>query len=291
MTKNTARGIAPPDVRRQFDVRRLVKPRFDKRGRRLKAFETLREAKRELRHRVRLLRLLAGQAQDQGIALSLSTCTKSSPCKSLACSRCARTRRIERSAAILSFLSRYQLKDLRFLTLINPDDAVPAAKLHTLNPRALINRTRRQLERAGFDKTNCFLIGAVDGEWDEGWAVFQPHIHAVTWGVKKKNLERLIKSWPRQPRVRSRKRLEPIDDLPRIVAYLEKSYWPCVARRNNPRGVHPHSKRRLSKKLELEVLYWFRNCQAADLRLMFGTKLYRGKIVKTTVHRKTRKSR
>ena len=106
MTKNTARGIAPPDVRRQFDVRRLVKPRFDKRGRRLKAFETLREAKRELRHRVRLLRLLAGQAEDQQCPFAVHVHEKHTLQIAGLFALCARTRRIERSAAILSFLSR-----------------------------------------------------------------------------------------------------------------------------------------------------------------------------------------
>ena len=280
MTKNTARSKAFPRISGRFDVRLRVKRRIDKRGRKLKAFETLREAKKWARRRVPRL---GRQPHNQGaaLALTLSNCKKSTPCESLACPRCARARRIERSAAILKFLASYPLRELRFLTLINPSDAVPAGKLHQFNPRALITRLRRQLERAGFDKTNCFLIGGVDGEWDEGRRVYQPHIHAVTWGMKKKNLKRLIKSWPRRRRVRNRKRLEPIDDLPRVVAYLEKSFWPCVARKNNPRGIHPHGKQRPPDDIEREILHWFNNYEAANLRLMFGIKSYGSIIVKT----------
>ena len=225
---------ARPRIPPQFDVRLRVKRRIDKRGRQLRGFETLPEAKRELRHRVRLL---ASEDHDDGmpVAFSLFCCEEHGPCESLACPRCARTRRIDRSAAILEFLASYPLEDLRFLTLIKPDDAVVVGELHTFNPRRLINRLRRQLERAGISKDRCFVIGGVDGEWEEGWHVFQPHLHGITWGITNEDLKRLLKHWPRDPeRVRVRKRLEEFDDLPRIVTYTEKSWWPSVARTNNP---------------------------------------------------------
>jgi hypothetical protein len=200
-------------------------------------------------------------------------------------------RRIIQGALVLEFLALYlvlkflkpcKLEGLQLLTLINPADAVPAGQLHTLNPRALINRLRRQLERAGIDKANCFLIGGVDGEWDAGWEVYQPHIHAVVWGITETDLEALVKKWPSDPkRVRVRKRLEPIDDLARVVTYLDKSFWPSVARANNPLGIHPHGKRRPPKHIEAEILSWLHSQSPSDLRLMYGVKLYSSSIVKT----------
>ena len=44
-----------PKIPPEFDVRRLVKAGIDKRGRQVRAFETLRKAKKESRHRFRLL--------------------------------------------------------------------------------------------------------------------------------------------------------------------------------------------------------------------------------------------
>ncbi len=276
----------------EYNLRLWVRPRTNKRGRRLSGFETLKEVKKRLRQRVRRLCEHGEHGDDLGfeIALSLYTCTKTTPCESLACPRCARTRRIRWGASVLEFLAAYPAEDLRFLTLINPADALPAGELHTFDPRKLIHRLRRQLERAGIDKSESFLIGAVDGEWDEGWTVFQPHIHLITSGITKYDLKRLIKPWPRDPeRIRVRKRLEEIDDLPRVVAYLDKSWWPCVARKNNPFEIYPHGKQRPPKPIEREILQWFHRHQAAELRLMFGIKSYRGKLVKGgCVHTKTK---
>jgi hypothetical protein len=138
------------------------------------------------------------------------------------------------------------------------------------------------LERTGIDKSGCFLIGGVDGEWDAGWELYQPHIHAVVWGITEADLEALVKKWPSDPkRVRVRKRLEPIDDLARVVTYLDKSFWPSVARANNRLGIHPHGKRRPPKHIEAEILSWFHSQSASDLRLMYGVKLYSSSIVKT----------
>jgi hypothetical protein len=86
--------------------------------------------------------------------------------------------------------------------------------------------------------------------------VTQPHLHGVVWGVDQKALTTLVEKWPRAKRVRSRKRLDPIDDLPRVVAYLDKTFWPSVARKNNRLGVYPYGKRRPPQSIEVEILIW-----------------------------------
>jgi len=269
-----------PKIPPEFDVRHLVNAGIDKRGRRVGAFETLKEAKKESRHRFRLL--CEDDTDDEALILAqmLLACEKRARCESSACPVCVRRRRIQWSAAVLQFLADYDLKDLSFITLINPADALPAGQLHTFGPVAFRNRLRRQLERAGIDKTRCFLIGGIDGEWDAGWSVFQPHTHFITLNITSADLARAIKSWPSDPdRVRVRKRLEPINDLPRVVTYLDKSWWPAVARIKNPLGIHAHHKRRPPPEIEREILLWLDHYRSADLRLFYGLKSRHGKLV------------
>ncbi|MER9002216.1 MULTISPECIES: hypothetical protein [unclassified Mesorhizobium] len=145
----------------------------------------------------------------------------------------------------------------------------------------MISRLRRQLERAGIAKGNAFLIGAVDGEWDAGWSMFQAHTHLLEWRVSNGPLEAVTTKWPRSIRVRVRKRSEPIDDLARVVAYLEKSFWPAIARKKNPLGIHPHGKRRPPCTIEAEILRWLDRQKPSQMRIFFGVKTYGRSIMKT----------
>jgi hypothetical protein len=158
-----------PPIPPEFDVRRLVKAGVDQRGRDVGPFERLKDAKKHSRHRFRLLCADDQNDAAQILALTLYCCEQNARCESLACPVCSRNRRILSSAAVLEFLSHYDMDDLRAVTLIHPGDALHIGNLHEFNPRNLINRFRRQLERAGLPKSDTFIIGAVDGEWDEGW--------------------------------------------------------------------------------------------------------------------------
>jgi hypothetical protein len=271
-----------PPIPPEFDVRRLVRAGVDQRGRDVGPFESLKDAKNESRHRFRLLCTDEQNDRALTLALTLFCCEKHARCNSPACPVCARTRRIRSSAATLEFLADYDLQELKFITLINPGDAISAGQLHTFDPVAFRNRLRRQLERSGIDKSRCLLIGAIDGEFDDGWTVFQPHAHFVGLNITSADLKPLIDSWPRDPdRVRVRKRVEEIDDLPRIVTYLDKSWWPSVARANNKFDIHPHNKRRPPPETEREILLWFDRYRTADLRMLYGVKAHYGKLVKS----------
>ena len=264
----------------RYDVRQLVRPRTDKRGRLLGGFESLSAARHENQHRILVLRS-SGDPKALLVAEVLAACRPANPCGSLACSECGRIRRIKESRASLRFLDVYPPDELRLLTLINPVDARRAGQLHTFDPALAINRTRRQLERAGIDKSASFSIGQIDGEWDEGRHLYQPHLHAIALGVDQTALKTLVEKWPRARRVRSRKRLEPIDDLPRVVAYLDKTFWPSVARKNNPLGIHPHQKHRPPKDIEVEILIWMNSHKSNELLMLFAVKNYQATFVKS----------
>ena len=178
-------------------------------------------------------------------------------------------------------MANYPLSDLRQLTLINPADALAAGELATLEPRKLLTRYRRQFERAGIDKATSFIIAYLDGEWDDGRQLYQPHLHAITWRVDPSTLKALVDKWPTDIKVRVKKRLEPIDDLPRVVAYLDKTFWPSVARANNDLGLHPHGKRRPIRNIEVEILLWLHSKEPKDLILHFGVKQYKSILMKT----------
>lgn len=270
----------------KYDLRRLVTARIDKRGRPVASFETSAEVHKERRHRLCVL-MAQGKKRASALARELAGCHSRVPCLSHACPVCARRRRLLQSALVLELFDKYDISELKFVTLIHPADAVPAGQLHTCHVPKLINRYRRQLERAGIDKSITLLIGGVDVEWDAGYEVYQPHIHAITLGITKSDLRRMTRRWPKNPRVRVRARVEPIDDLPRVVAYLDKSFWSSVARKNNPIGKHPHSKRRPPLHIEAEMLRFLH--RRSDFRMLFGVKSYAGpepKILPVCSHRK-----
>jgi hypothetical protein len=87
----------------EFDVRGRVKAGMDKRRRYVGAFETLHNAKKELRHRFRLL--CEDDQNEEGLILAqmLLACEPNARCESLACPICSRNRRIQSSAATLEF--------------------------------------------------------------------------------------------------------------------------------------------------------------------------------------------
>lgn len=258
-----------------YDVRRLVCEGFGKSQKTQRPFETLEQAKTERDRRVRQLRKLGLDLAD-----TLANCKKGSRCRCLACSVCSRIRRIRHTAQLLSFLSAYPAEELSFVTLVNPADAVRRNHLATFDPKRFVTKLRRQLQRAGFKAKTSFIIALIDGEWDEGRERYQPHVHAVIHRLERDVLQRLIRRWPRHRRVRSPSRVKSIDDLPRVVTYLDKSWWPSVARRNNRLGVYPHGKRRPPKLIEIEILTWMAGIEASHLALLMGVKRYGGVLMK-----------
>jgi hypothetical protein len=271
-----------PQIPPEFDVRVLVRAGIDKRGRDVGPFETPKEAKKRSGQRFRLLCTDDKNDTAQILALTLFCCEKHARCESLACPVCSRNRRILSSAAVLHFLAQYDWEDLRAITLINPADALHVGDLHKFNPRKLINRFRRQLERAGLSKSKTFIVGFIDGEWDEGWQLFQPHLHLITHKDNISLLKTIVKTWAKDSdRVRLRMLTKKIYFLPRAVTYLDKSWWPSVARKNNPLEIHPHNKRRPPPEIEREILLWLDRYRTADLRLLYGVKAYHGNLVKS----------
>lgn len=283
-------SISHPRVLRRFDVRRLVVAGIDKRGRLVGPIETSTRAQKETRRRFRCL--AADESDNCEMSWEIASCLfvcgtiAGGPCESLACPMCARTRRIVRAASVLEFFAAYDPAAILFVTLINPADALQAGELRTLDPVALEARLRRQLERAGLEKNECALVGCLDGEWDAGWEIYQPHYHFLVGGISKPDLRSILKDvvmkWPLdKPRVRARRRMENVDDLPRVAAYLDKSFWPAVARKNNLLEIHPYGrKRRPPPEIEREIMHWFHAHQGAELRFHFGVKSLHGKLVR-----------
>lgn len=266
-----------PPIPSQFDPRKLVLAGLSASGKKQQAFETLDEAKAERNHRARRLR----KHGFPDLADTLANCRKSRRCQSLACPVCGRVRRVRHTAQLLRFLAAYPLSELTFVTLINPADAVRRNQLASFNPNRFVTKLRRQLQRAGFDAKTSFLLAWVDLEWDAGRERFQPHVHAIVYRLDRAVIALLISRWPRHKRVRSRSRIQSINDLPRVATYLVKSWWPSVARRNNRLDIYPHGKRRPPKPVEIEILRWMNSQRPSDLALMMGVKRYGGVIMNT----------
>ncbi|MGV8838826.1 MAG: hypothetical protein ACWA6X_00835 [Bauldia sp.] len=273
-----------------------MKPGVNQRGRAQHGFEHFEAVSLESKRRVSLL-TRCGTPAATALAGVLKSCHKNRRCGSLACPKCARKRRLRGAAASLAFLTNVPMSDLRFVTLICTGDEVAAGKLAAFDPTKLIARTRRQLDRAGIGaKSGAFLLGFVDGEWDEGWSVYQPHVHAIVHGISRRDFDTTsagVEAVARKTkglsgvtvgkrRVRAPVRYERIEhDLARLLLYLDKGFWPSVARAENPRTIPPHGKRRLPAPLEAELLQWMHALQPRDLRFFYGVKTVGGHLKPT----------
>ncbi|MEQ1956374.1 hypothetical protein [Mesorhizobium sp. CN2-181] len=260
-----------------YDVRKLICDGVDEHGRPIRAFETLEEAKRESDHRSRVL----ARHGSNDLADTLARCRKNDRCGSMACPMCSRIRRINTACSVLQFLDGYDEDALSFVTLINPDDALPAGRLNEIVPKRFLARTRRQLLRLGFDKAQWFALAYFDCEWDEGWRLFQPHIHLVAFDVPASFWDRLVeRHFGSHERVRVRKRAEPITSLPRTSNYLDKAFWLEKVRSGNPRDLKPRRPKRIGFPISIEVYEWLDRQSDCDLRCYIGAKSYRRMIMK-----------
>ncbi|WAJ27855.1 hypothetical protein [Antarcticirhabdus aurantiaca] len=174
------------------------------------------------------------------------------------------------------------LRELHHAKGHDPRDQLRTGQLANYDSRQLIARHRRGLERAGFNKAQMFLIGGLDGEWDAGRESYQLHHHLIAWNVPDDVLKKVIAQWPRDAdRVRVRKRAQPITDLPRVIAYLDKAWWPRMHRGSADDGRLFTRKCRLPPEIECEFLTWMHANQSRDLRLWLGVKSYKGTIRRT----------
>lgn len=240
-----------------------------------KRFETRKAARAEHSHRIRTLRR-GENTECTATADRLEKCSSRGRCRSMACPMCARIRRILRVADCLRYCDKFHDAELGFITLIDPADAVSDENLGSFNPSKCKDRLRRRLDRLDFDRTNCFMIGGIDGEFDVHTRLYQPHWHIMSYGLKRHDLKSLVDNWDKDcQRVRVRQKMISIKEgtLARVASYSEKGFWGAVERLTTSDQRRSFRKRRLPQQQEREFLNWIDGCNPTEFRLSYGCRL------------------
>jgi hypothetical protein len=160
--------------------------------------------------------------------------------------------------------------DLRLWTPIPIAEAVSAGQLHTLSPVRLTDALRQQLARSGIEGP---IMGGVDGEYDRGRGVWQPHFHLIVPNSLRPQLTNLARRfYPNAPRVYRASHSEPIADRAKAFSYVYKSYWVGKNRRQTPEDKPKRKGPRLEEARHLEWLLWCDQYQLTDFLFLRGVR-------------------
>ncbi|WP_162888220.1 hypothetical protein [Sphingomonas mesophila] len=152
------------------------------------------------------------------------------------------------------------------------------AEFADVDPRDLINRFRSTLNRAGGGKAEGFLIGAIHGEFDEGSALFDLHVH----GAADREMLGVVDRLRHLPNYRCRRdegnerprvviRRKALSNLPYPLTYIFQSSWPKRWRGEvegaNRRGTVRH---RIPEPYHTIQLLWLDQWSLNDISLLMG---------------------
>ncbi|EEL9726025.1 hypothetical protein KU905_001141 [Salmonella enterica subsp. enterica] len=201
-------------------------------------FETLRDVEIENGGRIITLKSVYKENNKQryiSLAKKLEECTEYDPCKSMACAKCQRTRRLQILSKWLSFF--LENKGYKMATLIIYKDMTPNKKLSQMDIDALSQRLNKTIRRIGFEKP---VIGGFDMDYhnythDSKGSHWMPHFHLLVPNEPEK-LERLRSYMLRPQNLYARKgrknrpiRIDDIDNVASALSYCVTGMWLEIA--------------------------------------------------------------
>ncbi|WP_226637928.1 hypothetical protein [Brevundimonas poindexterae] len=265
-----------------YRLDRLLPP-SQKNGKK-RGFETEHAAVTEDSKRARsLIRTL--ETDDTAVKLARELAGATLP-ETMASARYMREERLDFSAAVLEAIEPWPAKKIRFFTGIPISGEVHASKLNTVDPRALKERLRQQVNRLGLTFRSGFLIAAFEPEYEPVSGRLRFHFHGVATGSYVKALELLQKLPTYRQRDQVKRpfqinRLTSDADRPQSVSYLLKSHW--KQRRIGPVGEDGLVKRdrkyrRLEEPLHALSLLWLDRHSVADITLFMGCRMRNSKL-------------
>lgn len=153
-----------------------------------------------------------------------------------------------------------------------------AEELAALDPRDLINRFRRVLDRQRMGQPPGFLIAALHGEFDEDTGLYDVHLH----GIADRPMLDVVHQLRNLPNFRCRRAdgdrqarvvigRVPMTNLPYPLIYRFQGYWP---KRWNGQidGVEERgtTRHRIPEPYHTALLLWFDRWSLADITLLMG---------------------
>ena len=267
------------------DIYRLDRllPPSQKNGKK-RGFETEHAALNEDSTRARSLVRALG-ADTVAAALSRELAGETMP-ETMASARWMRDERLDFGAAVIEGLEPWPAKKIRFFAGIPLSGEVPAAKLDVIDPKALKERLRQQINRLGLTFRSGFLIAVFEAEFEPVSMVYRFHFHGVATGSYVKAL-RLLQQLPAYKKRDQVKRPFQINklrsdaDRPQAVSYLLKSHW--KQRRIGPVGEDVVVKRdrkyqRLEEPHHAHALLWLDRYSVSDITLFMGCRMRNSKL-------------
>ena len=166
---------------------------------------------------------------------------------------------------------------LKVITLLPKAWEISPTDLQRAEPSKMLGQLRSSLVRAGASESNGFLIGFMHGEYESGRSVIPLHLHGLAGGGLIDVVGRLrqLGGFKKRDRVTRPVMRSMLNDPPRQISYLLKSYWP--ARRIGPVGDDRDIKRervtrRIPEPFHTEYLLWLDRYEVGDLALLMGCK-------------------
>lgn len=176
-------------------------------------------------------------------------------------------------------------------TLLPRGLEVTPADLFTVQPSAITNQIRSQVNRAGADEASGWLVAGIHSEFDPTAELFTLHVHGIAARGMIDVVDELRSTRPycRRPpseasddRVAQRIRMtrKPLTDLPRPLTYLWQSFWPSKARGDDSDddvgfGQLHRDKRRIPEPYHTQMLLWLDRQRIEDMTLLINLSIGR----------------
>ncbi|NJC41033.1 hypothetical protein GGQ87_001291 [Brevundimonas alba] len=265
-----------------YRLDRLLPP-SQKNGKR-RGFETEHAALTEDSTRARSLVRSLG-ADTVAVTLGRELAGETMP-ETMASARWMRDERLEFGAAVIEGLEPWPAKKIAFFAGIPISGEVPADKLDTIDPKALKERLRQQINRLGLTFRSGFLVAIFEAEFEPVSKIYRFHFHGAATGsyVKALRLLQQLPAYKRRDHVHQPfqiKKLTSDADRPQAVSYLLKSHW--KQRRIGPVGEdcvvkRDRKYRRLEEPHHAYALLWLDRHSVSDITLFMGCRMRNSKL-------------
>jgi len=266
-------------------------------------FETYPNASGEDRECTALIKKAAHKfpdAIDKRKAKQLAKCLRKGggirriPPDTLASSRNMRNHRIRIGGALWKLAENPKWDRVSTCTIIPRGWAFTPEELAQLNPIALLEGLRQDLNRAGAQDADGFAFFTIHGEYDPNANINQVHAHGLLTNEMVKVLNRLRKKRKYHSerkasnstdRVFQRIRIskKPLTNLPEPLTYIVQSFWPSrwIGDRGDGKIIRRRSKSRIPEPAHTQYLLWLDQWEIADLCLLVHLRVTKSGLIET----------
>lgn len=170
-------------------------------------------------------------------------------------------------------------------------------QLEYVRGEELLARFRSWLVRAGAGSASGVLIACIHGEWVPTRDIFRVHVHGIATGemiwfvdqLRKRDdlnpaLDENIGLKKNPPRVVLNGKRKPLTDLPHVISYQFKAYWP--SRWIGPVGDAGETSRRrrggrIPEPFHTQLLLWHDRHRLQDITLLMNVRVGKQGLVPT----------